>query len=215
MTPASKQNTPVSAVSVVGNKATAREPRVGLRGGRYRQHTLAEKFAARVIVGEPDACWPMQGSAVHSGHVYLTMGSPWKPPFIRVRAHVYAWEQAHGRRVPTGMVVMHACDNPRCCNPRHLSVGTQRDNVLDSVRKGRYNCFGIQKLNAAKVQEIRALAASGRLQKAIAAQFGIARNTVSAIVNGKTWAHLPFAASGNPVFERVPHVELPVLGEVS
>jgi hypothetical protein len=43
-----------------------------------------------------------------------------------------------GRSIITGQIVMHSCDNPPCVNPGHLFVGTQRDNVLDSIRKGRH-----------------------------------------------------------------------------
>jgi hypothetical protein len=199
-----------------------RAPRLGLRGGRYRQYSLAQKLAARTIA-RPSGCWEVQGHALHSGHVQLSVGSVWNPPYVRVRAHVFAWEQATGRTVPPGKVVMHSCDNPRCVNPDHLSIGTQRDNILDSIRKGRYNAFGIQKLDAVKVRAIRALAATGMRHKDIAAQFGVGRTTITGILNGATWSHLdrPFEseavraeASLDAQFERVPHVLLPVAGEV-
>lgn len=181
-----------SSNPVQGNSKSggnSRAARVGIRSGGGKRHTLAAKLAARTI-HQPSGCWEVQGHALHSGHVQLSVGSPWHPPYVRVRAHVFAWEQATGRKVPAGQVVMHACDNPRCVNPAHLSIGTQHDNILDSVRKGRYNCFGRQKLNAEQVRQIRALSAAGHLQKDIAKQFGIARNTVSGIVNRKTWDHL-------------------------
>lgn len=173
---------------------------VGLRGSRNTKHTTAEKIAARTIK-RPNGCWEVQGAALHSGHVQVceSDGSPRGYHFVRV--HVWAWEQANGRRVPKGLVCMHACDNPRCINPDHLSVGTQRDNILDSIRKGRYNAFGHQKLNAEQVIEIRKLADTTRLtQKEIGRRFGIAKNTVSQIIARKTWAHLPpFAVAASHV----------------
>ena len=144
----------------------------------------------------------------------LTIGSFGQAGYQRVFAHRFAWEQANGRRVPPGMVVMHRCDNPRCVNPDHLSIGSQRQNIHDSIRKGRYNVFGIQKLNAEQVREIRRRASAGELQKSIAGAFGIARNTVSGIVQRKSWAHLLDHPALDTVFERVRHVDLPVVGEL-
>lgn len=59
------------------------------------------------------------------------------------RAHRYVWHLTRGR-IPAGMVVMHKCDNPRCVRPDHLALGTQYDNILDCIRKGRQS-RGIRK----------------------------------------------------------------------
>lgn len=40
-----------------------------------------------------------------------------------------------------GKVVMHTCDNPPCCNPAHLVQGTVKDNVHDSMNKGRFSSW--------------------------------------------------------------------------
>ncbi len=50
--------------------------------------------------------------------------------------HRLTWVEANGP-VPTGMVVMHTCDNPPCYNLEHLKLGTQADNMQDMVDKGR------------------------------------------------------------------------------
>lgn len=116
---------------------SSRTVRVGLLGGRNRSYSVAEKLAARTVK-QPNGCWEVQGSKLHSGHVQIASGSPASGNFIRVRAHVFAWEQANGRRVPDGLVVMHLCDQPNCVNPAHLQIGTQADNIRDSVEKGRF-----------------------------------------------------------------------------
>lgn len=50
--------------------------------------------------------------------------------------HRVAYEHKNGP-IPKGMVLMHLCDNPACCNPGHLTLGTKKDNTHDAVLKGR------------------------------------------------------------------------------
>lgn len=136
---------------------------------------------------EPDACWLWTGYIATHGYGVFGIGNH---PQIRVRAHRLAWLIVRGA-IPVGLEVCHRCDHPACVNPEHLFVATHRDNHLDSVRKGRKRVWGVQKLNAEQVREIRARAATGsERQQDIAAAFRIARNTVSQIVNRKAWAHL-------------------------
>lgn len=160
---------------------------------------FAERLAERTIK-QPSGCWEVQGWQLHSGHVQIALGTHSSKgrgfrnktlePMIRKRAHILAWELAHDAKVPAGMVVMHSCDNPPCVNPAHLSIGTQADNIHDSIHKGRFNAFGRQKLNASQVREIRLRAAAGERHADIANRFGIARNTVGPIARRETWAHV-------------------------
>jgi HNH endonuclease len=55
-----------------------------------------------------------------------------------VLIHRYTWEQTHKRKVPKGWVVRHKCDVTLCINPKHLVIGTQRDNAMDAVKRGRH-----------------------------------------------------------------------------
>ncbi len=52
------------------------------------------------------------------------------------RAHRVAYELVHGP-IPNGLVLLHQCDNPACCNPAHLIAATQAENMQDMCRKGR------------------------------------------------------------------------------
>jgi hypothetical protein len=51
-------------------------------------------------------------------------------------AHRMAWEAANGP-IPGGMILMHTCDNPPCCNPEQLKLGTRAENNKDRAKKGR------------------------------------------------------------------------------
>lgn len=66
----------------------------------------------------------------HSGHGHIREDGKMSA------AHRVAYEAKHGP-IPQGMVVIHLCDNPTCCNTDHLALGSQRENIHDSVLKGR------------------------------------------------------------------------------
>ena len=53
-----------------------------------------------------------------------------------VYAHRVAWLLTNGP-IPKGLCVLHHCDNPPCCNPDHLFLGTRADNATDRDTKGR------------------------------------------------------------------------------
>jgi len=58
-----------------------------------------------------------------------------------IRAHRFAYETTYGK-IPKGMCVCHHCDNPICCEPTHLFLGTQKDNMVDKYRKNRQSRIG-------------------------------------------------------------------------
>jgi len=79
-------------------------------------------------------CWIFTGKArlrEYGSVAGRKNGKPW-PQY----AHRLAWELTHGP-IPEGLSVLHKCDVPLCCNPDHLFLGTQADNVHDAQRKGR------------------------------------------------------------------------------
>ncbi len=75
-------------------------------------------------------CTEYQGGRDPKGY-----GVAWNGQRLR-RAHRLIWELTHGP-IPDGMLVLHRCDNPPCCNIDHLFLGTARDNSRDMIAKGR------------------------------------------------------------------------------
>ena len=90
------------------------------------------------------------------------------------------------------MHVLHKCDNPKCCNPDHLFIGTNADNVADKVSKNRCGfkrmygqSNGASKLTNAQIKEIKGLYfASMFSQSQLAKCYGVTQPHVSRIVNG-------------------------------
>lgn len=90
--------------------------------------TKEERFWTKV--DKSGECWIWTGYVTRTGYGRCNRA------FGNGYAHRAAWEFAHGA-VPDGLFVCHHCDNPPCCNPEHLFIGTQTDNISDRDRKGR------------------------------------------------------------------------------
>jgi DNA-binding NarL/FixJ family response regulator len=102
-------------------------------------------------------------------------------------ANKVSWLIHNGGSLGPDDVVLHKCDNPPCVNPDHLFLGTQGDNNKDMTLKGRNPRA---KITPETVLEIRELREEGLQHKEIAARVGLARNTVTNILNGKRWGYV-------------------------
>lgn len=108
------------------------------------------------------------------------------------RAHRVAWELINGA-IPDGMYVLHRCDNPPCCNPTHLFLGTHADNMDDMKAKGRQASgehHGRAKLTDGEVANIRGLIGVGVPVRAIARAKRLSRRAIRAIASRETWRHV-------------------------
>jgi hypothetical protein len=133
-------------------------------------------------------CWEWQGACSNRGYGVVKLhGVQWY-------AHRIAWVLGHGP-IPVNHVICHRCDNPRCCRPSHLFLGTAADNAADRDSKGRDGFAhgevnGQAVLRATDVRAIRDRHAAGDTQIAIARAFGVSKMTISLIVRRKRWAHV-------------------------
>jgi len=157
---------------------------------------LTEKFIdyfwAGIGIGELSECWEYQRNRDWRGYGRIRNPITGKKG---TGAHRIAWIITMGE-ISDGMQVLHKCDNPPCCNPAHLWLGTPSDNMWDSAKKGRkskkHRCqlFGDDhwgsKLTDRDVDEIKQKYIPGVItQSALAEEYGVSNQSISQILSGK------------------------------
>jgi hypothetical protein len=95
-----------------------------VKGVYSDKSALYARFWAKVRKGEPNECWPWTGYVRPSGHGATTHQC------FGILASRKAWILTHGP-IRDGKCVNHRCDNPLCCNPGHMYLGTRADNMID------------------------------------------------------------------------------------
>ncbi len=94
---------------------------------------IEERFFPKIAFIPFHTCWEWMGTKNRGGY-----GSFLHSYQVKKGAHQISWEIHYGP-IPSGLCVLHKCDNPGCVNPEHLFLGTKRDNTLDMVKKRRHN----------------------------------------------------------------------------
>lgn len=150
--------------------------------------SFKKRFWSKMNVASPEECWPWKTG-------FHTAGYGQCYPDTKTKyAHRVAFEIAKGE-IPEGMSVLHKCDNPPCCNPDHLFLGTRADNMKDMDQKGR-RPLGIQsvvaKITDEDVVRIRILYHKGGMtQKQIGKMYGLCQTHIGHIVTGRKRRSVP------------------------
>lgn len=122
-------------------------------GGMDLTPSELDRFNAR-IYHHADGCWEWLGELNNQGYGrFVTYPSGGRKRFL---AHRLAYELATGEDIG-GKILMHSCDTPSCCNPAHLTPGTQLDNMRDAMAKGRINLAGLEIGQRMSTREARSL----------------------------------------------------------
>lgn len=169
--------------------------RGALRYNESHRDILVRRFWLYVANGQsPNDCWIWQGKVSRRyGSVTLYVDG-W---VVSLYAHRASWI-LHKGAIPSGFNVCHHCDVTLCVNPSHLFLGTQIDNVRDSINKGRHvnpaTLAGSRhhkaKLNEEKVIAARKLYTGGVPIKQLAAMYGLSDSNMRAAVNRQSWKHV-------------------------
>lgn len=149
--------------------------------------SLLDRFFSRIIPEPNSGCWLYDGNWNNKGYGQL------KDHGECVRTHRLSYELYKGP-IPDGMHVCHTCDVPCCCNPDHLFLGSNKDNIHDSIKKGRHvvpGNVGIRngqaKLTEKEVIEIRK---DERPNQLIAESYNTSVSNIVLIKKRKRWRHV-------------------------
>ncbi len=157
------------------------------KGNKLTPVNTEKDFWSKVERGSEDVCWnwlascnPRYGSFSIKNKIYL--------------AHRLAYIYTYGS-IPKGLYVLHKCNNPKCCNPKHLGLGTQKENMRQMIKDGRsYHIFlfgersDYHKLTTEQVNEIREkYSLGGYTQQQLGKEYHTTQTNIGHIVNHKSW----------------------------
>ncbi len=148
--------------------------------------SLEERFWEKVDKKADGECWNWLASKNQEGYGQFKIDGK------MIKAHRVVYELVNGK-IENDLFVLHKCDNPMCCNPKHLYLGTQQDNMTDMVNNNRHaklkgENHGRAILTLKQVNEIRELYRSRKCnQKQLSLMYNIYQGNISDIINNKTW----------------------------
>ncbi len=145
-----------------------------------------KRLWSKIAKSTADTCWDWTGGTNSQGYGWLRVGSRKDNTRTMVLAHRLVYMLQVGD-VGT-LDVLHTCDNPLCCNPAHLFLGTHQDNMADKAKKLR---TGVAKLTPELVRQIRARYAEGGVtQTQLAKEYGVVQSVIGKVVRRETWRHV-------------------------
>jgi hypothetical protein len=172
----------------------------------YPIRSLEERFWEKVdktgsiVRSDLGSCWIWIGARSPFGYgCILVRTIRGTRTGVNEQAHRVAWTLLRGA-IPEGACVLHKCDVPACCNPEHLFLGTQAENIRDMIAKGRQappektrhvgSRHGRSKLTEADIPEIRAGLARGETKSSLARRYGVSEALVYCIEKKRAWRHV-------------------------
>ena len=174
-----------------------------------------ERFWSYVDIRDQRECWLWTGTTDGAGYgvpdagIQIAFREPLAHRVACVLTRVRPFDDAE---------VLHGCDNPGCCNPRHLRWGTIAENNEDreistwarlalNARTAQQSPpvlaritanpnaptalrRGLTRLNADIVRAIRAAFEAGKPIRVIADEYGLTQSHADSVAKRRIWKHV-------------------------
>ena len=168
-----------------------------IKSARNRNVDLDRLFWNILASGDQDDCWEWRGARSDRGYGLWSVTTD-SGVHKRLRAHRVSYYLWHGED-PGKMYVCHSCDNPPCCNPAHLHLGTHSTNIQEAWDRGRFprTWTGSKKVRGTERERfIRCCETMTRAE--LAREFGLNRNTVTRYLGEWDCSPKPTPLGGRP-----------------
>lgn len=149
-----------------------------------------ERFWSKVDkTSNPNGCWEWKANKLKAGY------GKFKFQGKTFSSHRFVFLILRGN-IPNKFCVLHKCDNPSCVYPKHLKLGTFKDNMQDKIKKGRANSVKGEKvtgskLNTSDIVWIREMYATNLYShQDIALKFQVTRSMIGYIIRKNNWKHI-------------------------
>lgn len=98
---------------------------------KFNSEIIKNRILENSIPITESGCWIWLNGVDKDGYGVISINNK------TVRSHRVSY-QIFNKKIPKGLLVCHKCDIPSCVNPKHLFIGTIKDNSHDSLEKGRH-----------------------------------------------------------------------------
>lgn len=148
--------------------------------GKWIIKNRVNKFWSKVIKKSNNKCWKWSGTKHKFGYGH----------FLGCGSHRFSYEIHYGK-IPNTKNVLHSCNNPECTNPKHLRLGTTKDNALDRSLAGSINGLksGNTKFKKGDINKIKLLYKKIESSRKVAKIFNVSKKVILDIINKKTYVN--------------------------
>lgn len=175
----------ISENSNLSNEEIANRLGISINTVSHKRSTLGlprfsfvNYFWDNVDISDIDSCWNWKRATSQHGYGRISHKLKY--------SHRLAWVKTFGE-IPEGMHVLHKCDNPLCCNPNHLFLGTHQDNMRDRNKKGR---CAKNTLTIEEVKEIKRKLKDNHKTRKLSEEYNVSYYIIYNIKTGRTYKYV-------------------------